>query len=153
MSSVAGAEAVGERKAKLYGIRGSAPSFSPELMLRHKGIPYRRVNLIPDRHRKTLPAKGFPGRTVPALIVAGRRAQTNGAIARLLDEIVPLVAALLGVADVAADLGARPVASLAARLMPAQPLRSSGLRRPSPRPLPPRPQPLTTPRSRRFSPK
>jgi glutathione S-transferase len=268
---MAGADTAGERKAKLYGIRGSAPSFSPELMLRHKGIPYRRVNLIPDRHRRTLPAKGFPGRTVPALIVAGRRAQTNGAIARLLDEliperpllpldearreaveeaerfgdevfqpavrrmiiwsvvteprsvrpdpsigplpirgnawlrrrltrntfrhygidaetvrgdfealpgmldrldgyasrgvlnstapsaadfeIVPLVAALLGVADVAADLGARPVASLTARLMPAQPLGPSGLRRPSPRPLPPRPQPLTTPRSRRFSPK
>jgi glutathione S-transferase len=76
-------------KAKLYGIRGSAPSFSPELMLRHKGIPYRRVNLIPDRHRKKLPAKGFPGSTVPALLVNGRRVQTNRAIARALDEIVP----------------------------------------------------------------
>jgi glutathione S-transferase len=76
-------------KAKLYGIRGSAPSFSPELMLRHKGIPYRRVNLIPDRHRKRLPAKGFPGSTVPALLVDGRRVQTNRAIARVLDEIVP----------------------------------------------------------------
>jgi glutathione S-transferase len=76
-------------KAKLYGIRGSAPSFSPELMLRHKGIPYRRVNLIPDRHRKRLPAKGFPGSTVPALLVDERRVQTNRAIARVLDEIVP----------------------------------------------------------------
>jgi glutathione S-transferase len=76
-------------KAKLYGIRGSAPSFSPELMLRHKGIPYRRVNLIPDRHRKKLVAKGFPGSTVPALLVDGRRVQTNRAIARALDELVP----------------------------------------------------------------
>ena len=79
----------GPIKAKLYGIRGSAPSFSPELMLRHKGIPYRRVNLIPDRHRKRLPAKGFPGSTVPALLVDGRRVQTNRAIARALDEVVP----------------------------------------------------------------
>jgi glutathione S-transferase len=79
----------GRRKAKLYGIRGSAPSFSPELMLRHKGIPYRRVNLIPDRHRKRLPAMGFPGSTVPALVVDGRRVQTNRAIARALDEVVP----------------------------------------------------------------
>jgi glutathione S-transferase len=76
-------------RAKLYGIRGSAPSFSPELMLRHKGIPYRRVNLIPDRHRKRLPAKGFPGSTVPALLIDGRRIQTNRAIARALDEIAP----------------------------------------------------------------
>jgi glutathione S-transferase len=76
-------------KAKLYGIRGSAPSFSPELMLRHKGIPYRRVNLIPDRHRKRLPAMGFPGSTVPALLVDGRRVQTNRAIARALDELAP----------------------------------------------------------------
>lgn len=58
-------------------------------MLRHKGIPYRRVNLIPDRHRKRLPAMGFPGRTVPALLVDGRRVQTNRAIARALDELVP----------------------------------------------------------------
>jgi glutathione S-transferase len=76
-------------KAKLYGIRGSAPSFSPELMLRHKGIPYKRVNLIPDRHRKRLPAMGFPGSTVPALLVDGRCIQTNRAIARALDEVVP----------------------------------------------------------------
>jgi glutathione S-transferase len=79
----------GSVKAKLYGIRGSAPCFSPELMLRHKGIPYRRVNLIPDRHRKRLPAKGFPGSTVPAMLLNGRRVQTNRAIARALDEIVP----------------------------------------------------------------
>jgi glutathione S-transferase len=58
-------------------------------MLRHKGIPYRRVNLIPDRHRKRLPAMGFPGSTVPALLVDGRRVQTNRAIARALDEVVP----------------------------------------------------------------
>jgi glutathione S-transferase len=32
---------------------------------------------------------GFPGSTVPALIVDGRKVQTNRAIARALDEIVP----------------------------------------------------------------
>jgi glutathione S-transferase len=77
------------RKAKLYGVRGSAPSFCAELMLRHKGIPYRRVNLIPGRHAKSLPAKGFPGSTVPALTLNGIRLQTNRAIARRLDELVP----------------------------------------------------------------
>jgi glutathione S-transferase len=76
-------------KAKVYGLRGSAPSFSAELMLLHKGIEYRRVNLIPMQHRKRLPAKGFPGGTVPALVLNGRRVQTNRAIARALDELVP----------------------------------------------------------------
>jgi glutathione S-transferase len=75
--------------AKLYGLRGSAPSFSAELMLLHKRIQYRRVNLIPARHRKRLPAKGFPGGTVPALLLNGQRVQTNRAIARALDELVP----------------------------------------------------------------
>ena len=76
-------------KAKLYGLRGSAPTFCAELMLRHKAIPYRRANLIPGRHRKSLPAKGFPGGTVPALTLNGSRVQTNRAIARSLDELVP----------------------------------------------------------------
>jgi glutathione S-transferase len=76
-------------KAKLYGVRGSAPTFCTELMLRHKEIPYRRVNLIPGRHRRSLPAKGFPGRTVPALTLNGNRLQTNRAIARGLDQLIP----------------------------------------------------------------
>jgi glutathione S-transferase len=76
-------------KAKLYGFQGAAPSFSAELMLRHKQIRYRRVNLIWFRAGKTLPRKGFPGRTAPALLLDGRRVQTNRAIARALDEIVP----------------------------------------------------------------
>jgi glutathione S-transferase len=83
------ATGAGAVKAKVYGLRGSAPSFSAELMLLHKGIQYRRVNLIPMQHRKRLPAKGFPGGTVPALVLNGRRVQTNRAIARALDELVP----------------------------------------------------------------
>jgi glutathione S-transferase len=79
----------GAVKAKLYGLRGSAPSFSPELMLRHKGIGYRRVNLMPGRHGKALLSKGFPGGTVPAIMLNGRRVQTNRAIARALDDLVP----------------------------------------------------------------
>jgi glutathione S-transferase len=76
-------------EADLYGVRGSAPSFCAELMLRHKGIPYRRVDLAGGGHRRTLPAKGFPGGTVPALVLDGRLVQTNPAIARALDELVP----------------------------------------------------------------
>jgi glutathione S-transferase len=76
-------------KAKLYGLRGAAPSFSAELMLLHKGVRYRRVNLIAGLHSRTLPARGFPGRTAPAALLNGDRVQTNRAIARALDELVP----------------------------------------------------------------
>jgi glutathione S-transferase len=78
-----------EVKAKLYGVRGSGPSASTELMLQHKRIAYRRRNLIAIRHRKALLRKGFPGITVPALVLNGRLVQTNRAIARALDELVP----------------------------------------------------------------
>jgi glutathione S-transferase len=76
-------------QATLYGFQGAAPSFSAELMLRHKGIPYRRVNVIWFRARRSLPAKGFPGRTAPAVLLDGHPVQTNRAIARALDEVVP----------------------------------------------------------------
>jgi glutathione S-transferase len=58
-------------------------------MLAHKGIQYRRVNLMPIRHRRRLRAMGFPGVTVPALVLDGRLVQTNREIARTLDELVP----------------------------------------------------------------
>jgi glutathione S-transferase len=76
-------------EAALYGVDGSAPSFCAELMLRHKEIHYRRVNVVAGRHRRTLRARGFPGGTVPALVLNGRLVQTNRAIARALDELVP----------------------------------------------------------------
>ena len=76
-------------RAKLYGLKGAPPSFAAELMLRHKDVRYRRINLIPGRHRRTLPAKGFPGGTAPAVVLNGRNVQTNPAIARALDQLVP----------------------------------------------------------------
>jgi glutathione S-transferase len=76
-------------RAKLYGLPGSAPSFSAELMLMHKGIQYRRADMVPALHRRRLRSKGFSGITVPALVLNGERVQTNRAIARALDELVP----------------------------------------------------------------
>lgn len=76
-------------RATLYGFQGAPPSFAAELMLRHKGIRYRRVNVIWFRAGRSLPAKGFPGRTAPALLLNGQPVQTNRAIARALDEVVP----------------------------------------------------------------
>lgn len=76
-------------RAKLYGLPGAPPSYAAELMLRHKGVEYRRVNLLPGWHRRTLRSKGFPGGTCPALELDGRLVQTNRAIARALDALVP----------------------------------------------------------------
>ena len=58
-------------------------------MLERKGIPYSRVDLPQWFHRGALRALRFPGTTVPALMLDGRRVQTSKAIARLLDEVRP----------------------------------------------------------------
>jgi glutathione S-transferase len=72
--------------ATLYAIPGSHPSRSAELMLRHKGIDYRRVNFVPGTHRLLVRLRGFPGDRVPAVMLDGRRAQGTREIARALDE-------------------------------------------------------------------
>jgi glutathione S-transferase len=81
------------------------------LLLEHKGIPYRRVDLVPGVHPLAVRILGFPavarraqrlseGRrrrlgmadrlgTVPALKFDGERVQTNRKIARFLDRVSP----------------------------------------------------------------
>lgn len=76
-------------KAKLFVIPGSHPSMAARLMLELKGISYSRVDLIPVVAKGVLRAAGFPGITVPALILDGERIQGTGAIARALDAAVP----------------------------------------------------------------
>ena len=76
-------------KARLYGIPASHPSFAAELMLERKGIAYSRVDLPQWFHRGALRLLRFPGRTVPALVIDGRRIQTTKAIARWLDDVRP----------------------------------------------------------------
>jgi glutathione S-transferase len=76
-------------KARLYAIPASHPAYAAGLMLDRKGIAYSRVDLPQWFHRVILRALRFPGRTVPALVLDGRRIQTTGAIARALDEVKP----------------------------------------------------------------
>jgi glutathione S-transferase len=76
-------------KARLYAIPASHPSFAAELMLRRKGVEYSRVDLPQWFHRGLLRALRFRGRTVPALVLDGRRVQTTVRIARALDELRP----------------------------------------------------------------
>ena len=75
--------------AELYVIPGSHPSQAARLMLERKGIPYKRVDLIPVVSKGVLRARGFPGITVPALRIDGERVQGSREIARALDRIQP----------------------------------------------------------------
>ena len=59
---------------KLYVVPGSHPSMTGRLMLEHKGIAYRRVDLIPALHKPILRALGFPSNTVPAVVIDGKLA-------------------------------------------------------------------------------
>jgi glutathione S-transferase len=76
-------------KARLYGIPASHPSYAAQVMLERKGIPFSRIDLPQWFHRGVLRALRFPGTTVPALVLDGRRVQTTIAIARALDEVRP----------------------------------------------------------------
>ena len=75
--------------AKLYVIPGSHPSRTAMLMLERKGIPYKRVDLMPVISKGILKAQRFPGITVPALKLDGSRVQGSLEIGRELDRIQP----------------------------------------------------------------
>src|SRR6185295_3434373 len=77
------------QEAKLYVIPGSHPSRSAMLMLDRKGIPFKRVDLMPVISKGVVRAQGFPGVTVPALKLNGRKIQGSREIARELDHIQP----------------------------------------------------------------
>ena len=74
--------------AKLYVILGSHACRAGMLMLEHKGIDYEPV-MLPTGGQRMLRLRGFSGGTVPALVMDGRKVQTNIAIARFLDEVQP----------------------------------------------------------------
>ena len=76
-------------KARLFTIPASHPSWTARLMLERKGIAYSRIDLVAVLSRPILRAAGFPGVTVPALRIDGRRVQGSRAIARELDRLVP----------------------------------------------------------------
>jgi glutathione S-transferase len=76
-------------EAKLYVIPGSHPSRTAMLMLDRKGIPFKRVDLMPVISKGVLRAMRFPGNTVPALKLDGSRVQGSREIARELDRIQP----------------------------------------------------------------
>lgn len=76
-------------KAHLYVLPASHPAFTARLMLEHKGIPYKRTDLMPVVSKGVLRAVGFPGVTVPALKLDGDKVQGSREIARELDRRRP----------------------------------------------------------------
>jgi glutathione S-transferase len=76
-------------RATLFGVPASHPSLAAELMLRHKGVDYRRIDLVTAAHRGLLRALGYPGNTVPALRLDGAKVQGTKRIALALDALVP----------------------------------------------------------------
>ena len=63
---------------RLYVIPASHPSIAVQLMLEHKGIEYKRTDLLPVISKGVLRAVGFPGVTVPALKIDGEIGQQLG---------------------------------------------------------------------------
>jgi glutathione S-transferase len=75
---------------KLYVIPASHPSMTAELMLKRKGIDYKRRDLITAMHIPMLKAMRFRSRTVPAIKTDdGRKVQGTREISRFLEELQP----------------------------------------------------------------
>jgi glutathione S-transferase len=76
-------------EARLYVIPASHPSIAAGLMLEHKGIAYKRTDLMPVISKGALRALGFPRNTVPAIKIDGQRVQGSREIARELERLRP----------------------------------------------------------------
>jgi len=76
-------------EARLYTVPGSHPGAAAQAMLAHKGIEYKRTDLMPVLSRGVLRIVGFPANTVPAAKIDGKRTQGSRQIARELEMLQP----------------------------------------------------------------
>lgn len=76
-------------QVRLYTIPGSHPGIAVQSMLNHKSIAFDRIDLMPVLSKPILKLLGFPGITVPAARIEGRRVQGSIAIGRELDRLQP----------------------------------------------------------------
>jgi glutathione S-transferase len=77
-------------KVRLYVIPESHPTRTAELILRYKGIPYKRTDLPPVVSRFVVHRLlRFPGDRVPAMKVDGRKLQGSREVSRELDLLQP----------------------------------------------------------------
>ena len=75
------------KPVKLYGIPASNAVLTVQLALEHKGIEYRRVDLLPVLHRIGMPLRRFGGLTVPGIVIDDRKVHGSIASLRALDEL------------------------------------------------------------------
>ncbi|MDX1388332.1 MAG: glutathione S-transferase [Acidobacteriota bacterium] len=73
----------------LYMFEGSSACATGRMMLEHKGIDYKRVDLPPGYHAFIHKAMGIPRISAPALRDGKDRVQGSRRISRWLDEVVP----------------------------------------------------------------
>jgi glutathione S-transferase len=76
-------------KVRLYTIPGSHPGVAVQLMLRQKGIEFKRTDLFPVISKLVVRGLGFPRNTVPAIKIDGRKVQGSREIARELERLRP----------------------------------------------------------------
>lgn len=74
---------------RLYTIPGSHPGTAVQLILRHKGVEFKRTDLFPAISRAIVRGLGFPAGTVPAAKIDGKRVQGSREIAREIDRLRP----------------------------------------------------------------
>jgi glutathione S-transferase len=76
-------------KVTLYTLPGSHPGQMAMMMLKYKGIPFKRRDLVAVLSKFILRALGYPGNTVPAMNVDGVKTQGSRQIARELERLQP----------------------------------------------------------------
>lgn len=76
-------------KVRLYTIPGSHPGVAAQLMLKYKGIEFKRTDLFPVISKLVVRARGFPRQTVPAIKIDGKKVQGSREIARELERLRP----------------------------------------------------------------
>ena len=76
-------------KVRLFSMPGSHAATTGQLLLAHKGITYKRTDLLPVVSWVVLKALRFPEVTVPAAMLDGERVQGTRALARELERRKP----------------------------------------------------------------
>jgi glutathione S-transferase len=74
---------------RLFSMPGSHAATTGQLLFDHKGIDYKRTDLLPALSWVVLKALRFPDVTVPAAKIDGERVQGTRAIARMLERLKP----------------------------------------------------------------
>jgi glutathione S-transferase len=76
-------------KVRLFSMPGSHAATTGQLLLDHKGIDYKRTDLLPVVSWVVLKGFRFPEVTVPAATIDGERVQGTRAIARVVERLKP----------------------------------------------------------------